>query len=78
MKIQIVGPVGSGKSTVAFEIKKALQDLGFDCTIIDPDGDVGSFSWISGHRTRVEGMIAAGTKIEIVTVNQPKRRGGVG
>ena len=37
LKITIKGQAGAGKSTAAYFIKRALEPLGFECTIEDFD-----------------------------------------
>ncbi len=67
LKINIIGPVSSGKSTIADIISNALKDHGFKVTLRDLDSDKVSFK-----EERIQALVEKETNISIEVFQSSK------
>ena len=70
LRIIIEGAHGSGKTTVAIEIEKHLESLGFDVDVRDGDYQVTTREF---HKIRVESLTRFSKKVTVETRQTPRR-----
>ena len=69
IRIIIEGAPGSGKTTIAIEIEKHLESLGFDVDVRDGDYQTTTQEF---HKMRVESLTRFSKKVTVET-RQPQR-----
>ncbi len=86
IEIRITGPTGSGKSTIAVALKKALADCGYECSIDEPRDVYDAYNKISFAKIKkhqnpgrqlvlIKSAFAEPTKLVVKKAKAPRPQG---